>query len=77
MAIGPDNGVIKRIKGVANNTKPNPEKLFVGEGIWMNQHIINEHTEVVCLVVCLAYIYTPRQRPPCALLRSVAVSGTW
>lgn len=59
MAIGPDNGVIKRIKGVANNTKPNPEKLFVGEGIWMNQHIINEHTEVVCLVVCLAYIYTP------------------
>lgn len=58
-AIGVDNGVIKRIRGVANNTKPNPEKLFVGEGIWMNQHIINEGTEVVYLVVCPAYVYTP------------------
>lgn len=59
LAIGYDNGVIKRLKGVANNTKPNPEKLFVGEGIWMNQHIINEHTSVACLIVCTAYIYTP------------------
>lgn len=58
-AIGVDNGVIKRIKGVISNTKPNPEKLFVGEGIWMNQHIINEGTEVVYLVVCPQYIYTP------------------
>jgi TrmH family RNA methyltransferase len=58
-AIGADNGVIKRIRGVANNTKPNPERLFVAEGIWMNTHIINEGTEVVYLVVCPQYVYTP------------------
>ncbi|MBQ4444333.1 MAG: hypothetical protein II896_06750 [Clostridia bacterium] len=57
--IGVDNGVIKRIRGVANNTKPNPERLFVAEGIWMNTHIINEGTEVVYLVVCPQYVYTP------------------
>ena len=58
-AIGYDNGIIKRIKGVANNTKPNPDRLFVAEGIWMNSHILSEGTFVECLVVCLAYIYTP------------------
>lgn len=58
-AIGYDNGIVKRIKGVANNTKPNPDKLFVAEGIWMNQHILAEGTYVECLVVCTAYVYTP------------------
>lgn len=58
-AIGVDNGVIKRIRGVANNTKPNPERLFVAEGIWMNTHIIAEGTDVVYLVVCPQYVYTP------------------
>jgi len=59
VAIGVDNGVIKRIRNVANNSKPNPERLFVAEGIWMNTHIISEHTEVVYLVVCPQYVYTP------------------
>lgn len=68
VAIGIDNGIIKRIKGVANNTKPNPEKLFVGEGIWMNQHIINEHTEVELLLVCPAYIYTPEAQEAVRIL---------
>ena len=62
VAIGVDNGVIKRIRGVANNTKPNPERLFVAEGIWMNTHIISEGTEVVYLVVCPQYVYTPEAR---------------
>ena len=58
-AIGYDNGVVKRIKGVANNTKPNPDRLFVAEGIWMNKHILDEGTRVEYLVVCPAYVYTP------------------
>ena len=59
LAIGESNGVIKRIKGILSNSKPNPEKLFIAEGIWMNTHIINEGTEIVSLVVCPEYVYTP------------------
>ena len=59
MAIGESNGVIKRVKGILSNSKPNPEKLFIAEGIWMNTHIINEGTEIVSLIVCPEYVYTP------------------
>ena len=58
-AIGYDNGILRRIRNVANNSKPNPDRLFVAEGIWMNQHILSEGTHVECLVVCTAYVYTP------------------
>lgn len=68
-AIGVDNGVIKRIRGVANNTKPNPERLFVAEGIWMNTHIIQQFTPVVYLVVCPQYVYTPEAQ---AAVRTLA-----
>ncbi len=59
LAIGEQNGVIKRVKGILSNSKPNPEKLFIAEGIWMNGHIISENTEIVSLIVCPEYIYTP------------------
>lgn len=59
LAIGEQNGVIKRIKGILSNSKPNPEKLFIAEGIWMNGHIIDEGTEIVSLVVCPEFIHTP------------------
>lgn len=59
LAIGEQNGVIKRVKGILSNSKPNPEKLFIAEGIWMNGHIISEGTEIVSLIVCPEYIYTP------------------
>lgn len=59
LAIGEQNGVIKRIKGILSNSKPNPEKLFIAEGIWMNGHILSEGTEIVSLVVCPDFIHTP------------------
>ena len=33
--IGEANGRIKRVKGILSNSKPNPERLFVAEGIWL------------------------------------------
>ena len=59
LAIGEQNGVIKRIKGILSNSKPNPEKLFIAEGIWMNGHILSEGTNIVSLVVCPDFIHTP------------------
>lgn len=68
-AIGVDNGVIRRIRAVANNTKPNPDRLFVAEGIWMNTHIIAKCTPVEYLVVCPQYVYTPEAQ---AAVRTLA-----
>ncbi len=59
LAIGEQNGVIKRVKGILSNSKPNPEKLFIAEGIWMNGHILSEGTEIVSLIVCPEFIHTP------------------
>ena len=39
--IGEKNGKIKQVKSLIANTKPNPHKLFVAEGIWSHTKIIN------------------------------------
>ena len=70
LAIGESNGVIKRIKGILSNSKPNPEKLFIAEGIWMNTHIINEGTEIVSLIVCPEFVYTPEAEKAVEILAS-------
>ena len=51
-SIGESNGIIKRLKGIVSNSKPNPEKLFVAEGIWLNQLIEKNNTPVVSLIIC-------------------------
>ena len=57
--IGETNGIIKRLKGIVSNSKPNPEKLFVAEGIWLNDLINKTNTYVVSLIVCPEFIRTP------------------
>lgn len=56
--IGENNPIIKQIKSVIANTKSNPEKLFVGEGIWAQQKILMTNTRVVNFVICPEYLYT-------------------
>lgn len=57
-AIGEHNSIIKQIKGIISNTKPNPEKLFIAEGIWASQKILETGTKIKSLVICPEYIYT-------------------
>lgn len=57
-AIGEHNPVIKQVKNIIANTKPNPEKLFIAEGIWAHQKIIETKTPVQSFIVCLDYIFT-------------------
>ena len=71
MAIGEQNGVIKRIKGILSNSKPNPEKLFIAEGIWMNGHILSEGTEIVTLVVWPEYIRTQEDEKTVQSLKNI------
>ncbi len=57
--IGETNGRIKRIKGIVSNTKPNPEKLFVAEGIWLADMCLKFGTRIDSLVVCPEFVRTP------------------
>lgn len=59
LPIGESNGRIKRIKGILSNTKPNPEKLFVAEGIWLASMCLKFDTHIDSLVVCPDYVRTP------------------
>lgn len=57
--IGEQNGIIKRVKGVLSNTKPNPQKLFVAEGIWLASMCLKFDTHIECIIVCPDYVRTP------------------
>lgn len=57
--IGEHNGIIKRLKGVISNTKPNPQKLFVAEGIWLASMCLKFGTHIESLIVCPEHIRTP------------------
>lgn len=57
--IGEGNGRIKRVKGILSNSKPNPEKLFVAEGIWLASMCLRFGTHIDSLIVCPEYVRTP------------------
>lgn len=56
LAVGEQSPCIKRVKSLISNTKPNPEKLFIAEGIWFHKEILKHHTQVRDLVVCTDFI---------------------
>lgn len=58
LPIGEQNPKIKQIKGVISNTKPNPHKLFVAEGIWMLSMCEKFHTPIDSLILCPEHIRT-------------------
>ena len=58
-AIGEQNPKIKQIKGVISNTKPNPHKLFVAEGIWLLSLCEKFHTPIDSVILCPEHIRTP------------------
>ena len=59
LPIGEQNPKIKQIKGVISNTKPNPHKLFVAEGIWMLSMCEKFHTPIDSMILCPEHIRTP------------------
>ena len=58
-AIGEQNPRIKQVRAVLSNTKPNPHKLFVAEGIWILSLCEKFHTPIDCLILCPEHIRTP------------------
>ena len=56
--IGEHNSVIKRIKNIISNTKPNKEKFFVADGIWAQNRILETNTNIDALIICPECVYT-------------------
>ena len=56
--IGQQNGKIVQITHLLNNTKPNPEKLFVIEGIWAHRKLLASNIPIRSFVFCPECIFT-------------------
>ena len=51
-AIGAQNGKIKEVTALINNTKPNKNKFFVIDGIWAHEKALNNNLEVDSFIFC-------------------------
>lgn len=58
-AIGESNPAVKQVRAVAGNTKPNPHRLFVAEGIWILGMCEKFSAPVESLLLCPEHIRTP------------------
>lgn len=57
-AVGDSHSIVKHIRALVANTKPNPDKQFVAEGLWFNKQILQAGTRLRALLICPERIYT-------------------
>jgi RNA methyltransferase, TrmH family len=55
---GKQHGIIKKIEALNKNTKPNPERLAVIEGIWGLNLLLENNIKTKYLLICPEDIYT-------------------
>ena len=55
---GATNHIVKRVKALTKNTKPNPQKLFVIEGIWAFNMAFKANLEFLDFIVCPECIFS-------------------
>lgn len=56
--VGKQHAIVKRIITLNNNSKPNPEKLGVIEGIWALNLALKFNIKIKYLVICIEYIHS-------------------
>lgn len=56
--IGKKSSVLKWVKSLMNNTAPNPDKLFVIEGIWAHEQVLEAGREIRAFIFCPDLLYT-------------------
>jgi len=56
---GAQHPKLKQVKSVQNNTKPNPQKLIVAEGIWALERALEHNLKVDSLIFAPGLIQTP------------------
>ena len=58
-AIGPQNGKIAQIRHIQNNTAPNPDRLFVLEGIWAHSRALAAELPLRSFICCPECVHSP------------------
>ena len=56
--VGEGHPVVKTVKSIQQNSKPNPRKLFVAEGFWLGSLALKDGIEVESLLVAPECVYT-------------------
>ncbi|MBO4479512.1 MAG: hypothetical protein J5774_03990, partial [Clostridia bacterium] len=56
--VGEGHAVVKTVKSIQQNSKPNPRKLFVAEGFWLASLALKDGLEVESLIVAPECVYT-------------------
>ena len=56
--IGEQNPYVKQVKNLVKHSKPNPEKLFVAEGLWMFKKLVEFGVEIRSLIICPEHLHT-------------------
>lgn len=51
-AVGDGHSIVKHIRGLVSNSKPNPTRQYVAEGLWFNKMLIDAGAPLHAIVIC-------------------------
>lgn len=57
-AVGDGHSIVRHIRDLRNNSKPNPERQFVADGIWLNKLLDDASLRLRAVVLCPDLIRT-------------------
>lgn len=57
-AVGDGHSIIKHVKGLVSNSKPNPTRQYVAEGLWFNKMLVEASSPLHALIICPERVYT-------------------
>ncbi|MBQ9370013.1 MAG: hypothetical protein IJU10_02955, partial [Clostridia bacterium] len=56
--VGETHAVVRTVKAIASNSKPNPKRLFIAEGFWLAKIAADAHLRVDSLIISPECVYT-------------------
>lgn len=51
-AVGEGHSIIRHIRGLVSNSKPNPTRQYVAEGLWFNKMLVDAGAPLHAMIVC-------------------------
>lgn len=51
-AVGDGHSIVKHIRGLVSNSKPNPTRQYVAEGLWFNRMLVDAGAPLHAIVIC-------------------------
>ncbi len=57
-AVGEGHSIVKHVKGLVSNSKPNPTRQYVAEGLWFNKMLVDAGARLHAIIICPEKVYT-------------------